>query len=144
MRARIVTMNLPYLYNACVGMYCQKMAHLVKGTEGTRHLVEKFGYDTKQALHAYRCLDFLRRFKEYNWDFRRAMHYEDTGIRERDYLLSIKRGEWEFDDCREMISSMNDVVAGYAKAYKEIPPNEATKNKLDGLVKDLVRKNIVG
>lgn len=66
LRESIVTMNLPYLYSACKGMYHEKMKRLTKGTEGTQHLVDKYGYDTKQALHAYRILDFIVRFHEFN------------------------------------------------------------------------------
>lgn len=45
MRDDIFRMNLPYFFNACQGMFYQKMKLLTKGTEGTQHLVDKYGYD---------------------------------------------------------------------------------------------------
>ena len=60
----MMKMNLKYLYDACIGMHYNKMKYLEKGTEGTKHLVEKYGYDTKQAVHAWRILDFLRAFAD--------------------------------------------------------------------------------
>jgi Predicted nucleotidyltransferase len=148
MRQEIVAMNLPYLYNACVGMYCQKMAQIKKTMEGKTdnpviiESVRKYGYDTKNACHAYRVLDFLRRFRDFDWDFQKAIWYNDTGTRERDYMLSIKHGEWLWDDFREMISTTNDIVSGYEKYYRVQPPNEGTKERLSELIKDLVRKSL--
>lgn len=149
-RDKIVTMNLPYLYNACIGMYCQKMAQIKKTRENptttTNPVIiaslEKYGYDTKNALHAYRVLDFLRRFKDFNWDFKEAITYDNIGTRERDYLLSIKHGEWDWDDYREMVSTANDIAAGYEKYYKEKEPDLETKERLENLIKELVRANI--
>lgn len=143
-RQELVTMNLPYLFNACHGMYCQKMAKLLKGTEGTQHLVDKYGYDTKQALHAYRVLDFIRRFRDCDWNFKEAIRYKDTGVRERDFMLSIKHGEWEYDDFREMISSTCDIAMNYEKYYKEVSPKEEVKAMLDYEIKYLVKGNFMG
>ena len=53
-RERLARMNLPYLWNACQGMYFNKFRQLEKGTEETQHLVERYGYSTKEALHCYR------------------------------------------------------------------------------------------
>jgi len=42
---RIARINLPYLYNACLGMHHTKISQIDKGTSGTQPLVDKFGYD---------------------------------------------------------------------------------------------------
>lgn len=44
-RDEIARINLPYLYDACFGMYLQKRKSVLKGTASTQVLVDQFGYD---------------------------------------------------------------------------------------------------
>lgn len=60
-RDAIIFHNLPKFFSACMGTYDQKRKSLLKGTSGTQHLMEKFGYDTKAGVHAYRNLDIIER-----------------------------------------------------------------------------------
>ena len=60
-RDAIIFHNLPKFFSACMGTYDQKIKSLLKGTSGTQHLMEKFGYDTKAGVHAYRNLDIIER-----------------------------------------------------------------------------------
>lgn len=46
--------------DAAIGMMIQKRKSLFKGTETTKDFVEKFGYDNKDACHAYRIYHLLR------------------------------------------------------------------------------------
>lgn len=138
MREEIVTMNLPYLYNSCKGMYFEKMKRLEQGTQTTQILVDKYGYDTKQALHAYRVLDFCISISQGEF-FENALVY-DGG--KRSFILDIKHGEYTltaFKDLMEYHKSVFDKVEPW---FKEQKPNEETKAKVDLLVKELVRRNI--
>lgn len=60
-RDGIIFHNLPKFFSACMGTYNQKRSSLLKGTSGTVHLMEKFGYDTKAGTHAFRNLDIIER-----------------------------------------------------------------------------------
>ncbi|MCS4475861.1 hypothetical protein JQ032_09960 [Clostridium botulinum] len=51
-------MNLNSLFNSCIGMHKNKINNINKKTRETIELVKKYGYDTKQALHSYKLLDF--------------------------------------------------------------------------------------
>lgn len=139
MRDKIVKMNLPYLYSACKGMYFEKMKRLEKGTEGTQYLVEKYGYDTKQALHAYRVLNFIVRFAEHSWCFRSALTYNKE---DREDMLAIKNGYFNLSEFKSWINDYIPVFNRYEDLYKSMEPDLETKAKLESLIKELVRRNI--
>lgn len=137
-RDDIVTMNMPYLYNACKGMYFEKMKNLQRGTATTQDLVTKFGYDTKQAMHAYRVLDFCTRFHGDN--FGGAIWYKKA---ERDFLLAMKRGEFTQKAIKDIISNKFKEFTLLESWYKEQKPNEETKNTVYNIVKNVVKKGLL-
>lgn len=138
----IVTMNLPHLFSACGGMHLNKMKLLEKGTEGTQHLIEAFGYDTKQALHAYRVLDFIVRFAETDFnDFVYAMQY--TG-KEREFMLEIKHGFFNLNTYKNFVTFYNDSkYKTLREKYYSVKPNEELKEHIGNIIMDLVRLSIV-
>lgn len=140
MRDRIVRMNLPYLYKACEGMYYNKMKYLEKGTEGTQHLVERYGWDTKQGMHAYRILDFVMRFAQTDFDdFQRAMTYVNVA---RQFPLAIKHGAYDLTSFRDLVDEKYEQFKEYAPIYITQRPDEETKRELDELVYALVKRSI--
>lgn len=146
MRNDIAKINLKYLYDACIGMHYNKMKYLEKGTEGTQHLVDKFGYDTKQALHAWRILDFLRRFAdtEFN-DFRDAIWYSEyDSDGKRKFLLDLKNGMFSLNEYKEIVArTFNHVEEEFKDKYRSQVLDEYTNNKLLEIIKELVRINLV-
>lgn len=143
MKDRIVTMNLPYLYNACIGMHKNKMSTLEKGTEGTMHLIEQFGWDTKQGLHAYRVLDFLDRFSDNNFtDFKRAIWYCDGSIG-KETLLEIKNGIYSIGEYRLMVNNkLIFVECACGPLYKTRKANEETNSELVEIIKEIIRREM--
>lgn len=144
MRNDIAKMNLKYLYDACIGMHYNKMKYLEKGTEGTQHLVDKFGYDTKQALHAWRILDFLRRFAdtEFN-DFKKAIWYSEYDNK-RNFLLDLKGGRFTLNEYKEIAArTFNSVEEEFKEKYKSHVLDEDTNNQLLEIIKELVKINLV-
>lgn len=139
----IARMNLPYLYDACIGMHLTKKSQIDKGTTGTQHLVDKFGYDTKQAMHSLRVLDFLARFALTDFeDFKMAIQYKD-GEFKKSYLLALKNGEFEKETYLEVSEdTLRRVEKNYKESYKSQSPNEETKEHLLRLVKDMVREEL--
>ena len=140
MKNDIARMNLPYLYDACIGMYITKRKQIDKGTTGTQHLVDKFGYDTKQAMHSIRILDFLKRFADNNFsDFKQAIWYSD-GEDIRQFLLNIKNGNF----VKERYYNEADYVfclveEEYKEKYKSHREDIETNNTLIDLVKEIVK-----
>lgn len=144
MRNDIAKMNLKYLYDACIGMYYNKMKYIEKGTEGTQHLVDKFGYDTKQALHAWRILDFIRRFEETGFDnFKKAIWYTEDDNK-RQFLLNVKNGKFSLDEYKELVAiAFKNIEEEFKDKYRRHTLDEDTNNRLLEIIKELVKINIV-
>ena len=142
MRDEIVKMNLPHLFNACGGMYLNKMKLLRKGTEGTQHLVDAFGYDTKQALHAYRVLDFIVRFAQTDFkDFKSAITYNG---KEREFMLEIKHGFFNVEAFENFVTFYHDARFKTLKeVYHSHKPNFELKKEIDDVIMNLVKESIV-
>jgi predicted nucleotidyltransferase len=141
-RDKLVTMNLPYLYNACKGMHFEKMKRLNQASEGTQHLLDKYGYNTKEALHAYRVLDFCDRFATNEFtSFDKAIYYDYPP--NRAFLMGIKHGEFSESEFRVLMDSILTYrFARLENVYKAQKPDIALKEELDEIIKDLVKENI--
>jgi hypothetical protein len=143
MRDEIVTMNLPYLFDACIGMHMNKVKLMHKGTAGTMHLVEQHGYDTKQAAHSWRVLNFLIRFAENEFmDFKDAIWYKDGEI-DKTLIKGIQFGLHDIEDIKEILGIYKDFVEkNYKETYKSKEPNLETQAKLHNIIKEIVKENI--
>ena len=138
MKNKIAKMNLPYLFDACRGMHFQKMSKLEEGTSGTQYLVDEYGYDTKQALHAYRILDFLEKFHSNRFvSFKQAIWYEDS------HLLEIKHGKYSLEEYQELVNNKLEEVQELEEVYKGFDIDEATNDKLQSIVKEMVKEHIM-
>lgn len=137
----ISKMNLPHLYNSCGGMFLSKMKLLKKGTDGTQHLVDTFGYDTKQALHAYRVLDFIVRFANTDFeDFKKAMTYNEQ---EREFMLDIKRGLFTLESFENFVKFYYEAKFKQLKEkYHSFTPNQELKDKLDNIIMEIVKLSL--
>lgn len=142
MKHDIARMHLSYLYDACIGMCHNKLKIMVKGTEGTKDLVEKYGFDTKCGMHALRIMIFLERFckSDFN-DFKGSIKFNEGEARDR--FLSIKDGKITKEEL--------EVLADYSicKAdellkpkYKLHPINTEANEKLINIIKELVKINL--
>jgi uncharacterized protein len=143
LKKEIFKMNLPYLYKACGGMHRQKMSLLNKGTEGTQHLVDEFGYDTKQALHAYRCLKVIVDFENTDFeDFAGAIQYDGEDL---DFMLSIRHGDFKQEVFENFIKHYHDSTFVHLKEkYYAFEPDMELHSKIENLIMNLVKRKVVG
>ena len=112
-RDAIIFHNLPKFFSACMGTYDQKIKSLLKGTSGTQHLMEKFGYDTKAEVHAYRNLDIIERlyviiecvvrYRQANW-----VHIVQNPKEHRDIII------------REILSGYSSKISTIIGGSKEL------------------------
>jgi hypothetical protein len=140
-RHELSIMNLPYLYNACIGTFHGKMSKLEQGTNSTTELVHKFGYDTKQAMCAYRLLDFIIRMYLNNFNFEDAIWYDDSDTT-RKFLISIKRGEITKENFDKIVQYHFDYANSLYTVFSNKVVNIKLKDELDLKVKQLVMKGI--
>lgn len=142
-REEIARMNLPYLYNACVGMYISKQKSINEGTSNTKYLVDKYGYDTKAAMSCIRVLDFLMKYKKNNFtSFQNAIKYENDSSC-RTLLLDIKNGKYKKNEVFYLMHEMKLILEeNFKEVYYKNKPNENTKDKLIGDIKEIIKIEI--
>ena len=139
-RDEFATMNIPYLYHASRGMHFQKMSDLHSGTEGTKPLIDEFGYDTKQACHAIRCLIFLERFQRYG-SIEKALWLK-VKDRDRTLLIGIKKGYVREDGLLELAKEMEEKSNSMREWYESQTPKPELKEELDEIIKEIVRERL--
>jgi hypothetical protein len=141
LRKEIFKMNLPHLYNACKGMYFNKMKLLTKGTEGTQHLVDKFGYDTKQAQHAYRIMKFIVDFEATDFeDFEGAIKYNGEDLQ---FMQDIRSGFFRQDSFENFAKHYYEsTFVHLGRKYNEQPVNLELKEYLEQLVMKLIKRKM--
>jgi len=129
-------MNLPYFYNATMGMHHEKMKSLLKGTGTTQALVDKFGYDTKQACHAFRCLTVLLNVS-CGQSIREAIWMESVV---RDMLLDIKAGEWSLESFLELVRVWKQFnLPNVKRFFKDTRPDEDTHKMVEENIEKLIK-----
>lgn len=133
------SMNLPYFYNATMGMHMEKMSALGKGTAKTDILVEQFGYDTKQATHALRCLYLLQRIAS-GMSVREAFWFDG---KDRDILLGVKSGGMTRDEFTEYVRIWRSIYGQSIKDWfeKQIAHEELSQ-ELNAGIKTFIRINL--
>jgi hypothetical protein len=134
------TMNLPVFYDASYGNYLQKRQGMVKGTSGTADLVEKFGYDTKCFLHAYRSLETPLFLMENGFNFNEVYHYAD-GTR-KVIALDMRKGEFSLEQAYEVLDLMESRMPKVKECLKNQNTYPFTKQWLDNSVYELVKGNL--
>lgn len=144
LKDEIAKMNLPYLYHACMGMCYSKMKNIAKGTSSTQHLVDQYGFDTKQGLHAIRILDFLQRFADNDFnDFKRHITYQDNDPF-KIFLLNVKNGKHSLQEIEECVNDMLEEIADeHAIKYHNAKPNQETQDKVIEIVKQIVKNELL-
>lgn len=141
-REAYAKMNLPYLWEACIGMYYQNTKKIHRMNIENKE--SDMFYDSKKAMTAYRILDFLDRYcvflkSDIEQPFKYAIYYNDE---ERNYLLYIKN-EANKKEVNELLKDKLEYVEkNYKDFYKNAKINEKLKLELENDIKKLVYKNI--
>jgi hypothetical protein len=105
-RERIARMNLPEFYERHMRKYKEYSKNLTKVTANTQELVEKYGYDSKNAMHAFRMLHVLQVFAD-TGSFEKAVRYEGS---EREFFMDIRKGKFGLEDIREKLEQKHGTV----------------------------------
>lgn len=138
----IAKMNLPYLFNSSLGTHTSKIKQLLKGTQTTQKLVDKFGYDTKQAMHAIRTLDFLVRFADSGFtNFKEAIYYPSNTI-QHDLLLDIKHEKYTLEEFLELDKKYLEKAKSYEDKYKEYSADAPLLDTLKTYIKEIIKNSL--
>lgn len=137
MRDDIITMNLPKMFSSVRGMHFSRIKRLEKGTEGTQHLVDAHGYNTKEALHTYREPDLMIRFALNNFeDFGSALRYSDETAKA---LLNLRNGQFTRMQFDTIINLQFGKFIKLEAKFNSFKPRENVKKKLEDLIFNLIK-----
>ncbi|EOU1990263.1 DNA polymerase beta superfamily protein [Clostridium perfringens] len=139
-RDEFAKMNLPYLYKACISIYLESVKTLDVGTKHTKYLIDKYGYNTKQAMYSIRILDFLRRFANSNFnDFEFAIRYDDNDDF-RELLLDIRNGLYSKAQYTNIATNLlNEIERDFKDIYLNQTPNEKANISLINMIKRIIK-----
>lgn len=142
LRDELAKMNIPYLYDACFGMYMQKMKEFNR--DKVKEIAEDSASKTyKHAMSSYRILDFLARYQRSAFhSFKQAMKY-DSKDPMRFLLLDIRLGKYNIEQLEEMIGEKEKEIGAIEEAYKLVAVNEPLKVKFEQLIKESVRAALI-
>jgi len=121
-------------------MFLNKMKYLERGTGTTQYLVERYGYDTKQAMHAYRILSTLQWFMD-RGSFEKAIRYDDNaaGKERRELLLEIRNGKFTIGEMKEMLEKHLKVTEEkYRERYLKTESDREMTEKIRTGVKEFI------
>jgi DNA integrity scanning protein DisA with diadenylate cyclase activity len=142
MRHDIVRMNLAYFFDSCMGMHIERVKRLHKYSASCLYMKDLYGYNIKEALHAYRVPDTAIRFADGGFkDLGAALRYEGES---KDFMMKIRHGEIS----EEVMIKTLDGIKNYAnekyqEAYHAFAKNEEVEVKLKAIIYELVKINVV-
>lgn len=138
MKNDISRINVPYLFDATVGMHKSYMGKLEKSKSFLDD--DTIKYDCKAAMNAVRTLLTIIRFYNNDFDYYgKAIRYHGADKR---FLLEIKSGFYSYENIKNMIDHYQHQVMVIEKSYKNFEPNYVTLDELNRIVKELVKYNI--
>jgi len=149
-REDIARMNLPYLFDACFGMYERKYKEFVRDTnransmEGEEEELKK--KYCKHAMVAYRILDFLERYAHTGFEsFAEAIVYDER--KEADnymkyFLFDIRDGKYGIKQLETLLQKKKAETQRWKEIYKSKKVDEALYQWIEKIVKQHVYYNL--
>lgn len=136
---RYASMNLFAFYSSTMGMHFEKMKKLLEPTSNTQILVDRFGYDTKQACHALRCLLVLQRVAS-GMSMREALWFNGNM---RQHLLDVKAGSYSLSDFESLVKIWHETHKESVKAwFADKIADEESSRELNSGIKSYIRINL--
>ena len=103
-------------------------------------MIEKYGYNTKQAMHALRSLIILRRFADTGFtDFGYSISADPAT---RELLLSVKRGRFTLEEFNAMVEEELARTKALEPLYKSAEPDTRTHDIVDQEILKLTRASV--
>ena len=137
-RECIATANLPYLYNACVGMSMNKRANMDKYSESMEYS-RRFGYNVKEAAHAYRLLNFLERYEKCE-NFEASIWYPEDSSGA--VIRLIREGVFSRKEMERILDRAEARVVEMKTWYYAKEVDKEVWKWLDRTVMELIKKEI--
>jgi predicted nucleotidyltransferase len=143
-REEIASMNLPYLFEACMGMIKRKRGELMrdigKQTGSDEELARKI---RKHAATMYRVADFLQRYQATNFkDFMGSVRYESEE-EARQIILLLRNTIRPVEELLTIINIHEEKALRLKEAYRSMPVNESMNRYVNHLTMQAVKKQLL-
>ena len=141
LRDEITRMDLPGLYKTTLDKLNVKIGRLKNPV--ISELAEfkkldyfnKFGYDTKEAMHAYRLLDLLERFHSTDFtNFKGSLRYEGE---EKEFLLGITKGSLSLEEFLALYTAKEEKVKSLERDFNNRRVDFSIKRKVERIIQDV-------
>ena len=136
----IANLNQVGLYKSTYGSAMAKIQNIHKGTESTKQLIKKYGYDTKEAHHALRGLYTLSRYF-FTGSMESALWYNRHEAQYK-ILMSVKNGEYTESQFLQKVESWQNNNKDIAKHYLNREPCNERKQGLEIIIQEAIRGNL--
>ncbi|MGG3987449.1 DNA polymerase beta superfamily protein [Bacillus smithii] len=137
-REEIARMNLPYLYDACMGMFFKKKKEFERVYKSNN-----LNKSCKHVMSAVRIVDFLKRYVSNKWGFQKAVFYSANEFT-RKKLLNIRRGKYQSkDELQALISESELLLKKMKDVYKEQKEDYDIKEWVYETVKEHVKSHLI-
>mgnify|MGYP002672476242 CR=1 FL=1 len=141
-RDAITTMNLPELFERTYYGALNKQKMMMKDSPGKHKNFERFGYDTKNACHAVRMLDFLVKLSQDTSNIHEAFYYRNNNA-SRNLLIDIKQGKYNLEEINKIIEQKATQAKKIEIFFKQQKINEKIFNELNNSIKKNVKSYFV-
>lgn len=139
-REEIARMNLPYLFDACIGMFIKKQKEFAR--DANRELQKA----NKHAMSAYRILDFLERYDKQGFNqFGQAIYYGDTeeDRKVKSFMMAMRDGVYSPYELNLILQEKEKQAKQLESVYKKFSFEEGTYQAVLFLVKKHVREWVI-
>lgn len=147
-REEIAAMNIPYLYNGCMGMFRRNLKNLHRdaaamngNVEDSQNVACKLG---KHAGSAFRILDFVQRYASLGFkDFQQAISYDPDANKDKKFrvlYMAMRDGWYEYEDLCEILRKKEEEVTNLEPYYKEQKPREDVNKFVVSTVRNHVKE----
>lgn len=135
-REDIAKMNLPYLFDACMGMFTRSKKDF------ERDIDKDFPKACKHVMKCVRITDFLFRYYMNGWNFQKAFSYSKDDFMYK-LLMDIRNGKYPTEQALRNISERFEAMAASIKdEYKSQSPDEEIMNWVRETVKNHVKNHL--
>lgn len=141
LREDIARSNLPKLFDACLGSYAQRLKQLDHRTINNASIIDRYGYDLKNAVHAYRFLDIAERYHSTGFTrFESSLKYRDSDSKA--IIFSIKRGMYTKRELDELLAAKIIAVKLLEPVFRAGKVDTELHLAVNDLIRNLVESNI--
>lgn len=127
---RKLFLNDDFVFSGFCGYSCSQLSDITKNKSGRVDLINKFGYDTKAAMHCYRLL----------LECEQLLNESNLRLdKNKDILLSIKKGNYSLDEVRNMIKKKDQEIKELYLRIKDIFKIRNDKTKIRDLLVECIK-----